>query len=101
MRKIAMGAALFAVLALLLPGLAAAQLREFRGKVDKINQQEVIIDNRQGDKLKFKPADDIVVQGEKDAYAQVKKGDWAVVSWKMMDSPRVAYKIVVLPDREE
>jgi hypothetical protein len=101
MRKIATGAALFAVLALLLPGLAAAQLREFRGKVDKINGEEVIIDNRQGDKLRFLPAEDVVVQGEKDSYKRVKKGDWAVVSWKMMDDPRVAYKIVVLPDQEE
>lgn len=101
MRKIATGAASFAVLALLLPGLATAQLREFRGKVDKINSSEVTIENRQGDKLKFQPAKDVLVQGEKTSYEQVKRGDWAVVSWKMMDSPRVAYKIVVLPEQEE
>ena len=101
MRKIATRAALLAALALLLPGLAAAQLREFRGKVDKINSQEVIIDNRQGDKLKFQPAEDVTVEGEKSSYERVKKGDWAVVSWKMMDNPRVAYKIVVLPDQEK
>lgn len=102
MRKtVATGAALFALVALLLPGLAAAQMREFKGKVDKITRREIIVDNRMGDKLKFKPADDIVVEGEKDKIKKVKKNDWVVVSWKMMDNPRVAYKIVVLPEQKE
>jgi hypothetical protein len=76
-------------------------MREFRGKVDRINQRQIIIDNRQGDKLKFNPAPDVVVEGEKDAYKRVKKNDWVLVSWKMADNPRVAYKIVVLPDAAE
>ena len=101
MRKITTGIVLLALVALLVPGLAAAQMREFRGKVDKINKRQVIVDNRMGDKLKFKPADDVVVEGEKDAYKRVKKNDWVIVSWKMVDNPRVAYKIVVLPDQEE
>ena len=101
MRKITTGIVLLALVALLVPGLAAAQMREFRGKVDKINKRQVIVDNRMGDKLRFKPADDVVVEGEKDAYKRVKKNDWVIVSWKMVDNPRVAYKIVVLPDQEE
>jgi len=101
MRKIVTAAALFALVALLLPGLATAQMREFKGKVDKINKKEVIIDNRMGDKLKFNPDKEVSVEGEKDAYKKVKKGDWVVVSWKMMDNPRIAYKIVVLPEQEE
>ncbi len=100
MRKIASGVALFAFLALLVPGLATAQMREFKGKVDKINKREIIVDNRMGDKLKFKPAKDVTVEGEKDSWKRLKKGDWAIVSWKMMDSPRIAYEIVVLPDQE-
>jgi hypothetical protein len=43
----------------------------------------------------------VVVEGEKDAYKRVKKNDWVLVSWKMADNPRVAYKIVVLPDAAE
>lgn len=101
MRRIATGVALFALVALLLPGLAAAQMREFKGKVDKISKREIIIDNRMGDKLRFKPDEDVTVEGEKDAYKRVKKGDWVLVSWKMMDNPRIAYKIVVLPEQEE
>ena len=29
------------------------------------------------------------------------KNDWVVVSWKMADNPRIAYKILVLPEQEE
>jgi len=101
MRRISAGIASFLLVALLVPGLATAQMREFKGKVDKINKREVIVDNRMGDKLKFKPDKDVTVEGEKSAYKKVKKGDWVVVSWKMMDNPRIAYKIVVLPDQKE
>ena len=101
MRKFTTGIALVALVALLLPGIAAAQFREFRGKVDRINKRQLIIDNRQGDKLKFKPAEDVVVEGEKDSYKRVKKNDWVIVSWKMADNPRVAHKIVVLPTQAE
>jgi hypothetical protein len=100
-RKLATGIALAALLALLVPGIASAQFREFKGKVDKISKRELIIDNRMGDKLKFKPAEDVVVEGEKTAWKKLKKGDWAIVSWKMMDNPRIAYKVVVIPDVEE
>ncbi len=101
MRKCSAGIALVALVALLLPGIAAAQFREFRGKVDRINQRQLVIDNRQGDKLKFERGADVVVEGEKDAYTRVKKNDWVIVSWKMADNPRVAYKIVVLPEQQE
>ena len=101
MHKLTAGIALVALFALLLPGIAAAQMREFRGQVNRINKRQLIVDNRQGDKLKFKPADEVVVEGEKDAYKRVKKNDWVIVEWKMADNPRIAYKIVVLPEQEE
>jgi len=98
MRKLATGIALVALFALLVPGIASAQFREFKGKVDRISKRELIVDNRMGDKLKFKPADDVVVEGEKDDWRKLKKGDWVIVSWKMMDNPRIAYKVVAIPD---
>jgi hypothetical protein len=101
MRKLTATVAALALVALLIPGLAVAQMREFRGKVDRINKRQIIVDNRQGDKLKFEPAKDVTVEGEKDQYKRVKKNDWVIVSWKMVDNPRVAYKIVVLPEQEE
>jgi hypothetical protein len=101
MRKIATGIAMALLLALLVPGIASAQFREFKGKVDKISKRELIVDNRMGDKLRFKPDKEVVVEGEKEAWKKVKKGDWVIVSWKMMDNPRIAYKVVVIPEVKE
>jgi hypothetical protein len=105
MRRFAVSFALFAFVALvapaLLPGRAAAQTREFTGKVDKISKKEMIVDNRMGDKVKFLKLDDTVVEGEKKDWKNVKKSDWVTVHWKMADKPRKAYKVVVLPPREE
>jgi len=101
MRRFTAGIAMLALVALLLPGVAVAQMREFRGKVDKISKRQLIVDNRMGDKLRFNPAADVVVEGEKDTYKKVKRNDWVLVSWKMADNPRIAYKIVVLPEQKE
>jgi len=83
------------------PGSASAQMREFTGKVDRINKEEVIVDNRMGDKVKFERIDTTEVAGEKSDWKKVKKNDWVTVSWKMIDKPRKAYKVVVLPPKAE
>jgi hypothetical protein len=105
MRRFAISMALVACVALvaplLLPGSAAAQTREFTGKVDKISKSEVIVDNRMGDKVKFEKLDSTAVEGEKKDWKSVKKNDWVTVHWKMADKPRKAYKVVVLPPRKE
>jgi hypothetical protein len=94
--------ALAALLApLVVPGSASAQMREFTGKVDRINKEEVIVDNRMGDKVKFERLDSTAVSGEKSDWKKVKKNDWVTVSWKMIDKPRKAYKMVVLPPKAE
>ena len=85
----------------LVPGSASAQMREFTGKVDRISKEEVIVDNRMGDKVKFERLDSTEVAGEKSEWKKIKKNDWVTVSWKMIDKPRKAYKLVVLPPREE
>jgi len=84
-----------------LSGSASAQTREFTGKVDKINKSEVIVDNRMGDKVKFEKLDSTTVEGEKKEWKSVKKNDWVTVHWKMIDKPRKAYKVVVLPPKAE
>jgi hypothetical protein len=105
MRRLATATVLVALVALLapvaLPGSAAAQTREFTGKVDKVSKTEVIVDNRMGDKVKFEKLDSTVVEGEKKDWKNLKKNDWVTVHWKMVDKPRKAYKVVVLPPREE
>src|SRR5262245_10337773 len=85
----------------LLPGSASAQTREFTGKVDKISKSEVIVDNRMGDKVKFEKLETTTVEGEKQDWKNVKKNDWVTVHWKMIDKPRKAYKVVVLPPKAE
>ena len=92
----------FVAVPMVAPSVALAQYREFSGKVDKINKKKVIIDNRMGDKVAFIRVDNTEVSGEgKTSWEELKKGDWATVSWKMMDKPRKAYKVQVTPPREE
>ena len=95
-------AILFAATALIGSSLATAQLREFTGRIDKISKKKMIVDNRQGDKVSFVPIDSTVVEGEgKKEWKQLKKKDWVTVSWRFVDKPRKAYKVVVLPPRED
>lgn len=106
MRKIVWGIALTALLGLALPlavpGEAQAQYREFTGRIDKINNKKMIVDNRQGDKVSFMRVDNTEVAGEgKAKWDDLKQSDWVTVSWKMMDKPRKAYKLQVLPPRED
>jgi hypothetical protein len=99
--RIAALAALALAAALLLPASASAQMREFTGKVDSISEKKIIIDNRQGDKVSFNKLDETVVEGQKTGWAEVKKGDWATVEWKFVDKPRKAYKVTIIPPKEE
>ncbi len=100
-RGLLLAALVLAAVPVLVPSIASAQYREFSGKIDKINKKKLILDNRMGDKLSFNRIDSTAVEGQKAEWDDLKKGDWATVSWKMMDKPRKAYKVVVTPPREE
>jgi hypothetical protein len=86
-----------AVLPLLLPSVTHAQMRDFEGKVDAVNEKQIIVDNRKGDKLTFVKIDETTVEGDKKAWTDLKKNDWVAVSSKMLEKPRKAYKVVVKP----
>ncbi len=105
LRRLALTLALVASVALIAPGLAAAQMREFTGRIDRVSAKKMIVDNRMGDKVSFVPADDVEVSSEteegKTSWKSLKKGDWVTVSWKFIDKPRKAYKVEVLVPREE
>jgi hypothetical protein len=95
-------AAAFFVVALAGPSVVSAQMREFGGRIDKISKKKLIVDNRMGDKVSFIRADETVVEGEGKAdWKDLKKGNWVRVSWKFVDKPRKAYKVLVTPDQEE
>jgi len=80
---------------------ASAQMREFTGLVDNVSEKKIIVDNRKGDKVSFNKLDETTVEGEKTKWEDIKKKDWVTVAWKFTDNPRKAYKVVVLPPREE
>lgn len=96
-------ASIFLMLAALLvvPSVASAQYREFSGRIDVVKKKKFIVDNRQGDKVSFVFIKTTEVSGEKSTVKAIKKGDWVTVSWKFIDKPRKAYKIVVLPPKED
>ena len=96
------GLDIFVALAVVLaPAHAGADYREFTGRIDKINKKKLIVDNRQGDKVSFVPIDTTEVSGEKTEWKKLKRKDWVTVSWKFVDKPRKAYKVLVLPPRGE
>ena len=94
--------ALAAIVVLLAPTLASAQMREFTGRIDRVSKKKMIVDNRMGDKVSFVHIDTTEVSGEgKEKWKDLKKKDWGTVSWKFVDKPRKAYKVKVLPPRED
>ena len=99
--RLSLALALLITAAIVLPGVASAQMREFTGRLDTVSKKKIIVDNRKGDKVSFVLVEATVVEGEKDAWDKLKKKDWVTVSWKMIDKPRKAYKIVVLPPKED
>ena len=106
MLPVARKAARFVVLALtasmIWTATASAQTREFVGKLDAVSEKKVIVDNRKGDKISFFKTDETTVQGEgKTKWDELKKKDWVTVDWMMKDNPRKAYKVTVIPPREE
>ena len=105
MRKVGCRTALIAFFAMALPllmsGDASAQYRAFAGKVREISGNKILVENRKGDAISFVRSDETVVMGEKKSWQAIEKNDWVSVSWKMMDNPRVAYRVDVMPPKKE
>ena len=95
------------LLPMAVPGVAAAQYREFTGRVDKINKQKLIVDNRMGDKVSFDRVDDMKLEDvsggdkPKKTWKDLEREDWITVKWKMVDKPRKAHEVIVLPKKDE
>jgi hypothetical protein len=93
--RIAVRALVAVALPLILSSEASAEFREFSGKVAEISSDELVIDNRQGDRVSFERSEATKVTGAKQSWGAIERGDSVSVSWKMVDKPRVAYKVVV------
>jgi len=101
-RYVIAAGALIAVALLVAPSLVSAQMRTFTGRIDRISKKKMIVDNRMGDKVSFVPTETTEVSGEgKAEWKDLKNKDWVTVHWKFVDKPRKAYKVEVLPPREE
>ncbi|MCH2170775.1 hypothetical protein MK489_08320 [Myxococcota bacterium] len=85
---------------LCLPLDAVAQDREFTGQVDSVGAKVLVVDNRMGDEIRFVPAPGVTVEGRKRArWSDLEVGDTVTVFWKMVDEPRMAYRVRVLSKR--
>jgi len=86
---------------------AQAQYREFTGQIQKLARGKFIIDNRMGDKVLFhrlketEVDDQRGVEEKKKRWEDLSRDDWVTVQWKMIDKPRKAYKVIVLPPKED
>ena len=99
--RIAVQVLIAATLALILSSDASAEFREFSGKVTEISGDKLVIDNRRGDRVSFKRSDATTVTGAKKSWQAIEKGDRVSVSWRMVDKPRVAHKVVVMPPKKK
>ena len=97
--RIALRALIAVALPLILSNEASAEYREFSGEVTEISGGELVIDNRQGDRVSFRRSETTKVTGAKKSWSAIERGDRVRVSWKMVDKPRVAYKVVVSPPK--
>jgi hypothetical protein len=105
MRKIsgrfAVGALIAVALPLMFSNEASAEFREFSGKVTEISGDELAIVNRHGDRVSFRRSGATTVTGAKQSWRAIERGDRVSVSWKIVDKPRIAYKVVVMPPKRQ
>jgi len=85
-------------------------MREFTGLLQGMKKGEkggFVVDNRQGDKVKFiRDATSTVVdesggEKKKEKWDDLANGDYVSVCWKFQDNPRKAYKVQVKPAPKE
>ena len=87
--------------ALVAPGVASAETREFVGKVIKISETKIVVKNRRKDKMDFIQSDSTVVEGDKTRWEDIQASDRVSVTWDVGDKPRKAHQIKVLPPEKD
>jgi hypothetical protein len=109
LRSVVLGSLLLfgAALAFASPAFADCEgMREFTGLIQSMKKGEkgaFVVDNRQGDKVKFiRDATSVVVDERggdkpKTKWDELANGDYVSVCWKFQDNPRKAYKVQVKP----
>lgn len=85
--------------ALVLPLPAAADHRDFTGKVSKVSKKRVTIENRQGDRRSFVRGKKTKVRGSRSSWEAIRPGDELIVDWHLEDRPARARRVRVVPPR--
>ena len=75
--------------------------RSFTGELQSAKTKAIVVDNKKGDKIKFAPHDTTAISGTKTEWDKLKKGDYVAVCSKMLEKPRKAYKVEVMPPRDD
>ena len=113
LRSIALWSLLLVGASLVLTGPAFAGcegMREFTGLLQGMKKGKkggFLVDNRQGDKVKFIRDETSTVVDEsggakpKADWDDLANGDYVSVCWKFTDNPRKAYKVTVKPAPKE
>ena len=113
LRALALWSVLLAGTSLVFAGPAFAGcegMREFTGLLQGMKKGAkggFVVDNRQGDKVKFiRDATSAVVDESggatpKTEWDKLANGDYVSVCWKFTDNPRKAYKVTVKPAPKE
>jgi hypothetical protein len=96
-----LAAALAAVLGIALaapPAAAGDDHRDFAGKVRKVSNKRVTIENRHGDRRSFVRGQKTKVRGERRDWDGIRPGDQVIVDWHLKDRPARARRVRVIED---
>jgi hypothetical protein len=100
-RALGRGALAVAVAALLAGGLAAAPAaadhRDFAGRVKKVSEKGVTVENRMGDRREFVRGKKTRVRGGRSDWEGLRPGDQVIVDWHLKDRPPRARRVRVVP----
>ena len=94
------------------PALADCEgMREFSGLIQSFKKTGkragFVIDNRMGDKVKFRKAENVEIVDERGGdkpvteWKGLKNNMYASVCWKFTDDPRLAHKVTVKPEPKD
>ena len=78
---------------------SAAEMREFTGRVSRVDEQRLVVGNRMGDALSFERSPETEVRGAKRRWDAIDTSDRVTVHWSFSDKPRRARRVVVFPPR--
>jgi hypothetical protein len=75
---------------------ALADHRDFAGRVKKVSEKRVTVENRMGDRRSFVRGKKTPVRGGRSSWEGIRPGDQVIVDWHLEDRPARARRVRVL-----